>query len=106
MKTMTDRWDDVHTALDDSLAITWDGCHKIYLLLDMEQVTEFESYGYEPYGVDDTDEAFDIVKGWFAQSCFLRFVQAVATNHDDPNAGYRNLIPQGAEADDYEEDDE
>jgi hypothetical protein len=35
MKTMEERWDDVEAALDSGAkAITWDGCHKIYISIE------------------------------------------------------------------------
>lgn len=98
MITMTKRWDDVRAALDDTLAITFDGCHKIYLLLDEQQVREFREYEYDVEDVTDIDQALDALKDWYQMSCFLRFITAVRTNETDPNAGYEDLIPQGAEA--------
>ena len=99
-KSIEHLWDDVRVALDDAVGITWDGCHKIYLIMDLGQHAEFMSYGYEPIGVDDPDDALDILGRWWDQSCFLRFVTAVSTNTDDPNLGYHDLIPQGVEEDD------
>lgn len=100
MTTIEHLWDDVRAALDDALAITWDGCHKIYILMDAGQVEEFTSYGYEPLDVDDPDDAIDLLGRWYDQSCFLRFVSAISTHPDDPNLGYDQLIPQGAGEDD------
>jgi hypothetical protein len=38
---------------------------------------------------------------WYEDSCGLRFIDAVSTNHENPNAGFETLIGQG----DFDEDD-
>ena len=40
------------------------------------------------------------VVGWWDESCPLRFVNAVTTNHADPNAGFTDVVPQFDEDDD------
>lgn len=100
MIPMTQRWADVRRALDDTLAVTWDGCHKIYLILDRQQIREFDSYGYEMTHNDNPDDTLALLKEWYDASCFLRFVESVYTHPTDPNLGYTHLIPQGAEEDD------
>ena len=96
-------WDEVDSGLFGAKAITWDTCHKIYVLMDDEQVAETRGYGYgdEPdsfYTCDEMShsEMLEKLKDWFGKSCALRFIQAVETNHTDPNAGYTDLIEQGA----------
>ena len=89
-------WSDVEDALKDADGIAFDGCHKIYVLLDSEQTSLMREYGYEylmPV-TDDTDAALATLTEWFEDSCGLRFISAVATNHEDPNAGFKNLISQ------------
>jgi hypothetical protein len=99
-------WDAVTEATKTTKAIAWDGCHKIYLAMDDEQVREFTSLGY---GVDDDDsvlimagpaspgELLTYLRNWYEVSCFLKFISAVRTNTADPNAGFTDLIPQGWE---------
>lgn len=100
------KWDTVAEYLNKSKAITWDGCHKIYVLMDDEQVEEMTGYGYDPiiktFG-KYLDDVLAIVKGWYEDSCGLRFVEAVSTNKEDPNAGFTTLIGQ---FDDEEEETE
>jgi hypothetical protein len=57
------------------------------------------------------DEMLETVKKWYDESCGLRFVQSVETNHEDPNEGFVSLIGQfedEEDEDDYydDEDDE
>lgn len=93
---MDDAWNTVSDAVDNAKGMYWDGCHKIYIAMDDEQATVQEEYGYDYYEPD-----FELLKDWFDQSCFLKFVQAVSYNKEDPNAGYVSLIPQFA----FEEDE-
>lgn len=82
----------------DAKAIAWDTCHKIYLLMDDEQVELMRTYGYDPLITNNemsADEMFATLEKWFDDSCGLRFIDAVNTNHDDPNAGFETLIGQG-----------
>jgi hypothetical protein len=37
---------------------------------------------------------------WYEDSCGLRFIEAVSTNHENPNAGFETLIGQGDFAED------
>lgn len=102
MPTTYDRWSDVRDALDEAEAVCFDGCHKIYVLLDQQQVDEFTSFGYEPVPVepDNRDEVLELLKRWYDQSCFLKFVNSVRSHPSNPNLGYTTLIEQGAEDDD------
>ena len=101
----------VEEALDTAKAIAWDECHKIYVLMDDEQVAKMREYGYDPLITSDQmtpSQMLDTIVGWYEDSCALRFVEAVTTNHEDPNLGFESLIPQGAddEDDDTESEDE
>ena len=110
--TMEDYWSDVEDAVDDALLIAFDGCHKIYLAMDEEQAQWFRD-NYNGKDCDDcnftgsTQEMLTKIRHWWEDSCPLRFIQSVATNHDDPNAGFKSVIPQGAsDAEDSWDDDE
>jgi hypothetical protein len=99
---MSEVWDKVGKTLEDAKGIAFDGCHKIYLLMDDEQMSEMKLIGYDPLlsAEDHTaSEMLETVRDWYEDSCGLRFVQAVHTNHEDPNAGFVSLIDQGADDD-------
>lgn len=91
--------------LNFAKAIAWDTCHKIYLLMDDEQVEKMREYGYgdepDPDSLITNDqmsyaELLATVKRWYDQSCGLRFIQAVQTVAEgvDPNEGFISLIDQ------------
>lgn len=92
----------------DAKAIAWDTCHKIYVLMDDEQVDLMREYEYDPLITADEatpDKMFELLQEWYDRSCGLRFISAVTTNHIDPNAGFEDLIAQ-FEGDEDDEDEE
>lgn len=110
--TMEDYWSDVKEEVRYTKCIAFDGCHKIYLAMDDTQARWFKE-NYNGDSCDDRtfegteEQMFALLKKWYENSCSLKFVSSVTTDEADPNAGYDNLIPQGArdEEDDNEEDD-
>jgi hypothetical protein len=92
---MGERWAAVEAVLPYAKGMSFDGCHKIYILMDDEQVAQSIKWDYEiePVSIEQLRE-------WYEDSCSLRFINAVSTNHADPNAGYNQIIPQGAEEED------
>jgi hypothetical protein len=87
----------VYERISKAEGIAWDTCHKIYILMDSEQVELMREYGYDTLITTDqmsTDEMFLLVEDWYMDSCSLRFIQAVSTNHINPNAGFESLSSQ------------
>lgn len=100
--TMEDYWHDVREAVQYAQLIAFDGCHKIYLAMDETQAQWFRN-NYNGTDGDDQnftgtpDEMYQRLVKWYEGSCFLKFIESVETNEADPNEGFTNLIPQGAE---------
>ena len=87
----------VYDRINNAKAIAWDTCHKIYILMDSEQVDLMKGYGYDPLITTDqmsADEMFLLVEDWYDSSCSLRFIDAISTNHINPNAGFETLVSQ------------
>jgi hypothetical protein len=89
------------TLIEERLAtargIAWDTCHKIYVLMDDEQVEDMRDLDYNPIITADqaTPEImFRWLEKWWAESCSLRFIDAVSSNPTDPNQGFESLISQ------------
>ena len=83
-------------------AIAWDTCHKLYILMDDEQVNTMRGYGYgDEYDPDSlitssqmtTDQLFNTLLEWLAASCNLRFIQAVSTA--DYSQRFVDIVRQG-----------
>jgi hypothetical protein len=96
-------------------AIAYDTCHKIYVLMDDEQVALMREYGYgdanDPDCLITSDqmtpsEMSDRVALWFEGSCGLRFISAVSTNHLDPNEGFIHIVEQFEGQEDEDEDED
>jgi hypothetical protein len=105
-EALTNYWNDVEEAVKGSRLIAWDTCHKIYIAMDEEQVDWFSEH-YAPNTFTGTaNEMLATLRQWYSDSCPLKFISAVTTNHEDPNAGFESLIPQGAEWEDEEDEDE
>ena len=87
----------IYDRINDCKGIAWDTCHKIYILMDDEQVELMREYQYDPLITTNemsTDEMFLLVEDWYDNSCSLRFIEAVSTNHINPNAGFEALVSQ------------
>lgn len=85
--------------------IAFDTCHKIYVLLDQPQMALMKEYGYDPLISSEQmtpEQMYGQIRDWYAESCMLRFVHAVRTVKGDPNDGFIDLIPQGADSEDDE----
>lgn len=88
--------------IGDAHLIAWDGCHKIYLALDEIEAKWFE----ENYAVvlrSEPQDMLDTLNDWWHESCFLRFVNGVRHNAENPNDGFVSIVEQGAE---YQWEDE
>ena len=87
----------VEERITEAKAIAWDTCHKIYLLMDNEQVELMKGYGYDTLITSEEaspEEMLETLKEWYDQSCGLRFINAVSTNNENPNEGFETLIDQ------------
>ena len=112
-KTLDELFDRVETAVEDAILVAFDGCHKIYLAMDEEQAYWFRTnYAYNANVrsvrtfTGTPEEMFATLKVWWDESCGLKFINAVTTDHENPNAGYTSLIGQGDWCEDEEEDEE
>lgn len=80
-------WEEVARHVDRAAGQTWDGCHKIYVAMDDEQVERMTQNGYEVLPPN-----LQQIREWYAMSCELKFVNAVS--YDDGGSDYEQLIPQ------------
>lgn len=92
--------------LSDAKGIAWDTCHKIYILMDDEQMTLMEQYEYDPLISANTmtpKEMFDTVWRWYEDSCGLKFIQAVST-FPNGEEDFHEIIGQFNDPNDEEEE--
>jgi hypothetical protein len=96
---------------DDAKGIAFDTCHKIYVLMDEEQVALMRSYGYgetDPNAIATSDqlnpaEMATVVATWFERSCGLRFINAVSSDKSFGDDGWITIIGQGEDSEDEDE---
>ena len=106
---MSVKWDKVKDTLasGDVRGIAFDGCHKIYVVLDDEHMQVMRGYGYGEDGsflIESSNDAvlMATLRDWFNASCGLRFISSVRTVAGNPNEGFTELIEQGADEDEDE----
>ncbi len=105
MNKMDTLWQGVDEALQNAHLIAFDGCHKIYLAMDTTEAAWFAE-NYEHVFKGGVEEMSKVIRKWWDDSCSLKFISAVETNEDDPNAGFTSLISQFEWDETEEEDDE
>ena len=81
--------DKIEDVLDRAVSITWEGCHKIYITLDMESHNQQIEYGYEMVSVKDKAEALNQLWEWWDVSCGLKFINAI-----EGKDTFHDVIPQ------------
>lgn len=117
MLNTIDYYYEVKEYVSEAKAIAWDTCHKIYVLMDDEQVELFRGYGYGDWNAPESlitidqmgvSELTTVALTWYKQACGLKFIQAIYSNPDNPNEGFVDILGQFAENedDDDEDDDE
>ena len=74
-ETQTQR---VASYLENCAGITWDECHKIYIIMDEEEVKRMEGFEYQVIKLDSKRERMRLIKKWYKESCSLRFVQVIS----------------------------
>ena len=95
-------WGKVEVAVELAKGIAFDTCHKIYVLMDDDQMALMKGYGYDPLIAADTttpEQMLTTIRKWYNDSCGLRFVSGVRSVNGDPNEGFIDLIPQGLDDD-------
>jgi len=91
-------WNKVGAYIKKADSVAWDGCHKIYILMDKEETQKMIEYGYSnpPSVLVPADAgALKVVAEWYRESCPLRFISAVKTvNEGDEGDGFTTVVPQ------------
>ena len=78
-------------------SIAWDGCHKIYLLLDEKQTDLMIQYGYKHLITTEgrkRGEILDQIMEWYKESCPLKLVDAVRTTEGIGSDEFISVVPQ------------
>lgn len=101
MTIRTEERAELREYLATAAGIAWDTCHKIYVLMDSEQVQVMRALGYgdeeDPASLMTSSELTPrqmsaTISKWFEDSCNLRFIHAVATAPDGEE--FFGIVPQ------------
>lgn len=106
MSSVMDKLTELDGFLEKAKGIAWDTCHKIYIMMDDQEVEKMRGYEYDPLITSDemgVGEMLRTVLGWYNDSCGLRFIEATRTG--DNETLFYSIVPQFFD-DEEEEDDE
>ena len=104
---------DVREYTDEAKAIAWDTCHKIYILMDDNQVALMREYGYgedDPNSLATVDqlspaEMATVAMTWYKNSCGLKFINAVYSDKSIGQDGFVDVVSQFEGNEDDEDED-
>jgi hypothetical protein len=98
---------DVREYTNEAKGIAYDTCHKIYILMDDNQVALMREYEYDPLiTADQMDpaELATVVMKWFQDSCGLKFISAVYSDKSIGTDGFVDVVEQFEGNEDEDED--
>lgn len=86
------------TTLDEILtqawSLSWDGCHKLYLNMDLKQHEKMMGYGYDLTIINNNPYITNQkLEEWYKDSCSLRFIDAVFSTDEDTDK-FVTVVPQ------------
>lgn len=94
----------VREYVSEAKGIAWDTCHKIYILMDDDQVNLMREYGYSDLLTADmhgVPELTTIAMTWYKEACKLKFISAVYSDEK----GFVDVVSQ-FESDEDEDDED
>ena len=109
---LQDVFDKVDEYTANARGIAWDTCHKIYVLMDEEQVEVMRGYGYGNENDPDSlitwkemtaNMMSEEVISWYKNSCGLRFIYAVSSDDSFGVGGFQEIIGQFYDDEDNDE---
>ena len=82
MALTTEERKELHEKIDQCKGIAFDTCHKIYILMDDEEVKKMKGYGYDAVILAEYSTPsimYSTVLNWYKNSCGLEFIDATYT---------------------------
>ena len=105
MSNLISNLHEIEGFLDEAKGIAWDTCHKVYIMLDDQEVEQMRGYEYDPLITSDEQtpaEMLATVLEWYRDSCGLRFISATRTT--DTGTEFFDVVPQFFEEDEDEDE--
>jgi hypothetical protein len=85
MALTTEERKDLHEKIDNCKGIAFDTCHKIYVLMDEQELEKMKGYGYDALIKAEWSTPslmYSTVLNWYKNSCGLEFINATSTLGD------------------------
>lgn len=82
---------DIKESLATAKGIAWDTCHKIYVLMDDNQVNIVKDYGYKAViesRYASPELMLKAIREWYKGSCPLKYIHRVTTNSNNDTDFY------------------
>jgi len=83
--------------INEADSIAWDGCHKVYILMNKDQTDKMIDYEYDYLIKAKDSNPYDLLntaRSWYENSCYLKFIDVVYTNDEGTDEFYP-LVAQG-----------
>lgn len=88
---------EIKESLATAKGIAWDTCHKIYVLMDDNQVALTKRHGYEAIiesKYASPELMFKALREWYKVSCPLRLINRCETNLNNDTTNFYTLVAQ------------
>jgi hypothetical protein len=105
MTSITDKLSELDEYLENAKGIAWDTCHKIYIMMDDQEVEQMRDYDYDPLITSEEmtpAEMLSTVLQWYNDSCELRLIDVTSTGKDGTE--FYTLMAQFEDEDEEEEE--
>jgi hypothetical protein len=97
MALTTEERKELHAKIDTCKGIAFDTCHKIYILMDEEEVNKMKGYGYEALIKAEHSTPsimYSTVLNWYKNSCGFEFINATSTSLDGAGTDFYTIAGQ------------
>lgn len=98
--TLEEMFEEVREHTETAKLIAFDGCHKIYVAMTDSDAHWFFEHGGYTLAKEAPEVMFIQLQEWYDKSCGLKFINAV------DNGDFIQLVPQGAEDEAREEEED
>lgn len=94
LQRQDDLWAAVDATVDVAAGLQFDGCHKIYVIMEWDTVNKDYPHSVNLSLGDNREQGKKLLRAWWDKSCELRFIQRIDGNGRG-NDQYHDLIGQG-----------
>ena len=93
LKRQKKLWNEIDATVDKAAAVQFDGCHKIYVIMEADTANNDYPHVVDLSLGDNREQAKKLLRNWWKESCGSRFIQRIDGDGND-NSQYHDLIGQ------------